>query len=350
VTDRKHIWGTRRAGLLFISGVALYGVGRLTSSSWLVFVVAAGAACLVVDFVVLASGGQLSVQFRRPTRVAVGSDAAVLLSVRNVRSRSLAAVEVYDDHPGFARGTGLILDVPGKRVGAAVLNVPATRRGCYQRCGEFGAVVSGPLGLFELRMRGVVTGPLFVHPPPAEPLTMPVTEHAAGVRATSRRGRGIELHGLRPWRPGDPGRSIHWRSTARVGRPVVMERASEVSTGLVVIVGPATAGPVWEHRVAIAAATAVDALQHGVAPVLLASIGLPPPERPTRDDVLDWFAALPCSNEFTPDLAGRAAAAAGEGGTLVWLATVDPLGSLVAAVSRTRGVLLPIGEGAGHVR
>jgi uncharacterized protein (DUF58 family) len=40
-------------------------------------------------------------------------------------------------------------------------------------------------------------------------------------------GLGLELHGLRDHRPGEDARSIHWRSTARHGRLIGVDREQE---------------------------------------------------------------------------------------------------------------------------
>lgn len=76
-----------------------------------------------------------------------------------------------------------------------------------------------------------------VHDEPVEVLVFPLPlggrrgrlEEGAGHedrRDVRRDGRG-ELVGLRPYRPGDPLRQVHWKVTARVGRFMVAERDAE---------------------------------------------------------------------------------------------------------------------------
>ncbi len=36
-------------------------------------------------------------------------------------------------------------------------------------------------------------------------------------------GAGLDVRGVREWRPGDAVRHVHWRSTARTGRLTVLE-------------------------------------------------------------------------------------------------------------------------------
>jgi len=150
---------------------------------------------------------------------------------------------------------------------------------------------------------------------------------------------GLDVHGIREWRPGDQARQVHWRSTARRGQLVVLER--EVPRGgslTVLVVGP-TSQPGFEQLVCVVASTAVAALAAGYAVTLLADQpGLEPvhalaagsqggsarPGAPGRTQLLDWCSALE-----PPGLAGQAAtqealAEAGRGGRLHVAATTAP--------------------------
>ena len=48
-----------------------------------------------------------------------------------------------------------------------------------------------------------------------------------GIPLASHTGDSLEFMGTREYRPGDPIKHIHWRSWARVGKPVVMEFQEE---------------------------------------------------------------------------------------------------------------------------
>src|SRR5206468_13050473 len=54
-------------------------------------------------------------------------------------------------------------------------------------------------------------------------------------QGSGRRGAGDPM-ALRTFVSGDPVSSVHWRSTARAGTPVVLEHERFVSAGLVVLV------------------------------------------------------------------------------------------------------------------
>jgi uncharacterized protein (DUF58 family) len=55
---------------------------------------------------------------------------------------------------------------------------------------------------------------------------------AAPEASLARAGAGAEFVGVREYRPGDPRRHVHWRSTARAGRLVVKEFADELQPAL----------------------------------------------------------------------------------------------------------------------
>ena len=48
-----------------------------------------------------------------------------------------------------------------------------------------------------------------------------------GERPQDRKGQGLEVHSLRDHRPGEDARTIHWRSTARAGKLIGVDREQE---------------------------------------------------------------------------------------------------------------------------
>ena len=56
-----------------------------------------------------------------------------------------------------------------------------------------------------------------------------------GVALASKSGEAMDLHGVRPYRPGDPVRDLHARSWARTGQPVVREYQQEYFTRVGVV-------------------------------------------------------------------------------------------------------------------
>lgn len=88
-----------------------------------------------------------------------------------------------------------------------------------------------PFGLFLGIRPFAAPARVMVLPPryPAAPPGLPgsARHQPGGVALSSSVGESEEFFALREYRPGDPRRKIHWRSWARVGRPVVREGQDE---------------------------------------------------------------------------------------------------------------------------
>ncbi len=160
----------------------------------------------------------------------------------------------------------------------------------------------------EARRRGVFEfGPVRLHvrdlvgrhaltderPLPARlvvgPRTLPVWD-AGSARAPigERRARHGLVHdpalfgGVRPFQPGDPLRRIHWRATARIGRPVSRRWEPARSRQVILVLDVQTlAGPAWEmawdedafEGLCVAAASLARTALDGGAAVGLAAAG-----------------------------------------------------------------------------
>jgi uncharacterized protein (DUF58 family) len=119
--------------------------------------------------------------------------------------------------------------MPGREVETRMELMPI-RRGLLRLEG-IALARPDPLGLF----RGFVHHPLpqsalilpkrYLLPPLALPGT--VKYQQGGVALASNVGRSHEFVALRDYRDGDPPRHIHWRSWAKVGKPVVKEFEDE---------------------------------------------------------------------------------------------------------------------------
>jgi uncharacterized protein (DUF58 family) len=132
-----------------------------------------------------------------------------------------------------------VLEIPPVLVAsgrkATVIHVPMkvwpTARGVAGFQSLF-AMAPGYLGLVQARVpvkvdaatQVVLPRPLPAHfPPPRGHRLL----HAGGISQTNHVGDSEEFRSLRAYRAGDPLRSIHWRSFARTGKPVVREYQQE---------------------------------------------------------------------------------------------------------------------------
>jgi len=114
--------------------------------------------------------------------------------------------------------------------------------------------------------------------------------------AASRAGTGTELFGVREYRPGDPLRRIHWRSSARHGELIVREYEPPGIQSLGIFCDPAPPTPEAADQIArLAASEAWDCLRSGGRAVLWS----PGAEPSTYDEsrsiwaLLEWLARYP---------------------------------------------------------
>ncbi len=212
---------------------------------------------------------------------------------------------------------GAVVAVPALAAGEhteASLRLDAPRRGADDGL-EAVLESTAPFGLLRAARRLRVPARLVVRP--AVGAVTAVAGVGTGmVGSSAQAGAGTEVLGLRAWRTGDASSAVHARSTARHGRPVVLEREREHGPRLVVLVGALGAGAVWEAQVARAAALCLSALHSGGEPVL---VGPAPAPRPSPDAVLDWFAGLEQAGPGGRAEATRAAREAGRSGHVLLL-------------------------------
>ncbi len=148
-------------------------------------------------------------------------------------------------------------------------------------------VYSGyPIGLFRKGRVHPVSEERLVYPAPARvPAVRPDPREAEGGDPRSfLRGRGAEIRNLREAGFGDDPRDVHWPQTARQGKFIVKERASEEGRDAVValdVARPAGAPPSWdaafESAVSEAAGIALQLLARGNRTGLLLGDAFVPP-------------------------------------------------------------------------
>lgn len=233
-------------------------------------------------------------------------------------ARGPAWLRGHVGHEEIAMGTGLV-----PRAGWSRLKiVRELRRGPVGATG-WEVTASDPLGFFKSRRAS----------PDAEvTLVLPrftslrahhqVRELEASV-AAPRAGSGSELFGVREFRPGDPLRRIHWRSTARRGELVVreFERPGVHTLGIFCDPSPAN-GEVADQVARIAASEAWDCIQDG-GRVMVWAPGLEPTgTREARDlwAVLEWLArypAQPAADDAPPAVSEAVAVVGGADGAVL---------------------------------
>jgi uncharacterized protein (DUF58 family) len=124
----------------------------------------------------------------------------------------------------------------------------------------------------------------------------PQVRELEATAASCRSGSGTELFGVREYRPGDPLRRIHWRSSARHGELIVREYEPPGIQSLGIFCDPAPPTAEIADQIArIAASEAWDCVRNGGRVVLWS-----PGAEATRPDesrsfwaLLEWLARYP---------------------------------------------------------
>ncbi|HEX7529023.1 MAG TPA: DUF58 domain-containing protein, partial [Thermoanaerobaculia bacterium] len=149
-----------------------------------------------------------------------------------------------------------------------------------------------PIGLFRKGRVHALGDERLVYPAPADvPYVPPDPREAEGGDPRDRRrGRGAEIRNLREADFGDDPRDVHWPQTARQGKFIVKERASEEGRDALVALDthrPAGAGTAWddafERSVSEAEGLALRLLARGSrVGLLLGGFVVPPGSGPAH--------------------------------------------------------------------
>ena len=131
------------------------------------------------------------------------------------------------------------------RLGAARQKVELQfpRRGVYRQ-DAFGISTRFPFGFFEKTRRVSSDIEIIVYPrvEPAEQF-YEVLPLLSGEMASYFRGRGHELHSLRPYQPTDSARFVDWKVTAKAGQLMVREFAREDERRVMIVLDPFVGAP-----------------------------------------------------------------------------------------------------------
>lgn len=172
---------------------------------------------------------------------------------------------------------------------------------------------SDPVGLFRNTVRVMDAEHTLVLPRFTSLHAQPAVREFEASVVAPRAGGGTEIFGVREYRPGDPLRRIHWRSTARRGELIVREFEPPGVQNLGIFLDPNPASVDLADQIArLAASEAWDCLRAGGRVTLWA-----PGLEPTRPDeernllaLLEWLARYPkpAPQDEPPPLVGDAVA------------------------------------------
>jgi uncharacterized protein (DUF58 family) len=159
---------------------------------------------------------------------------------------------------------------------------------------------SDPLGFFRFRRTGANGEVGLVLPRFASLSSSPQARELEASVSAPRSGSGMELFGVREYRPGDPLRRIHWRSSARLGELVVREYEPPGVQTVGIFCDPHPPSREAADQVArLAASEAWDCIRGGGRVVLWAP-GLEPSlpsEARSLWALLEWLARYPAPSD-----------------------------------------------------
>ena len=319
---------TRRAVTIAGSGVVLFMAASTAQAGWL-FVLSAGVLGLVAASL-LTRHHLAAAELTRnmPRRACVGDPVAVRLVVSNPSRRSLPLMRMEDLFPAFDPTIVTSERLrPGEHADLELVK-QARRRGVFTS-GQTVVTSGAPFGFTRSRRAIDVASEMTVVPQWFDLRSFPILEPSSFpsdvLHERARTGAGQEYLGVREYRPGDPQRAVHWRTTARVGQLVVREFEEEVQSRVTLIIAGRDVGEppdsAFEALVSAAASIAIYALNTGHPVDLLrpAPDGISHLGDPDRFDILDWLAgAEPIDGPVTP-LVSQALARVGRRGTVVVL-------------------------------
>lgn len=318
---------TKRAFIVALVSGLLFIAGSTAQASWL-FVIAAGVFGLVAGSLFMRHHlRRARLERSVPRRTRVGDQVRVGLTVRNEGKRPLPLMRLDDDFGAFEETAVLVERVDPGVTARVELVKTAHRRGAFTG-GEVVLTSGAPFGFLTTRRRVEVGSELVVVPRWVELRSFPILEPSSFpsdvLHERARTGAGEEFIGVRDYRPGDPPRHVHWRSTARAGHLVVREFEEEVASRVcLVLAGEDTGSPpssVFETLVTAAASIGIYALQTGHPIDVVRAAPGGEVERiadPDRFALLDWLArAEPVDAPLTA-LAAESLDRIGRRGTVV---------------------------------
>lgn len=251
-------WPTRDGWVVLGLAFVLVDLGAIGGNNLIVLVACIAWAALAVDLLVgrwNVSG--LEVCWRLPEELYAGQGCRGAFVVTNRRRRGGAYAIALSD--GFASAGVEAVEAGDEVVSRAWWRLP--RRGPFAIRGVE-ARSTFPFGLFEHRGRTGAAATGLVYPRPLSGRFRQAGEMEGDGRGADRRDQGGDFRELRPYRPGDRIRRIHWRTSARVGQPMVVVRGGEQTDAVLVVV---RLGGDLEEELRRATGAVLDASGRGLA-------------------------------------------------------------------------------------
>jgi uncharacterized protein (DUF58 family) len=250
----------------------MFAMAIQTQSIWMQVVGSALLGLLGISLLsVMRRRNGVTVSMQAPANVTVGVPFDIQVVVSNTGQHPTSPLRIrYDvniEPPPVAPAVVYVDPVAsGDKAVLSVTRVPL-RRGAA-KSSRLVVDVIGPFGFFTSSYRVDGTPGLFAAPLASRPIDVAraLSTDAGG---SGPMGAGLDVRGVREWRPGDAVRHVHWRSTARTGRLAVLEYGEPtVDMFGVLIAGTRATDPRFEAELALAASTTWRGLDDGVMVVI----------------------------------------------------------------------------------
>jgi uncharacterized protein (DUF58 family) len=274
----RTIWPTRD-GWWFIGATLAIGLAAINTGNNLLYLIVAMMLSVMVVSGILSEQTMRRVALRRevPCRIFAGSPAPLTLWLQNRKRRLPSyALHLSEDSPsGGPAPRHFLVKLEPQRREAWRYTLTFPRRGRHVLPG-LRLSTRFPFGLFAKASRPMLAEPLVVFPAlhPLSPEEVPAALDP-GWRDRNRRGHGASLRNLRPYRPGDDPRLLHWKTSARAGDLMVKELEDEERPRVSLVVedpAPGTSPDLVETNMSYAASLAALAIRRG-AEVQLVTAG-----------------------------------------------------------------------------
>ncbi|MBI4494921.1 MAG: DUF58 domain-containing protein [Chloroflexi bacterium] len=202
--------------------------------------IAAALVALAVDWRHTPPPGAFTARRQHEPRLSLGAANPIRLHLASASPRS-ARLWVRDEYPPAMAADAAVLSLALPPLGQAELtyHLVPRQRGDY-RFGALNLRYRSALGLFLRQVSFESPDPVRVYPNLLEVrkydlLARRGALHEAGLRQARLHGTGTEFERLREYLPDDDYRRIHWKATARRGKPVSIEYEPERSQNVVIM-------------------------------------------------------------------------------------------------------------------
>ena len=218
-----------RMGWWYLALTSGIGIAAINTGNNLLFLVLGLLLASIVVSGILSEQTlrDVRVERRLPSSAAAGQPALVGLVARNLKKRAPSFSLELREKGSDVEGRGFFVILGARQTAEMAYPIVAQRRGLL-RFAQLEMATRAPFGLFEKsrpldKPAELVVFPRKVAAPPSRTRALA----REGERPEDRLGLGLEVHSLRDHRSGEDARTIHWKSSARAGRLIGVDREQE---------------------------------------------------------------------------------------------------------------------------